>query len=126
MHAYCTGTLFLLKAPTYIFSTYPGAAGQGHTGHRAREDRAVPLQCALDVGCGERAEPLHRPVLRLQDPARARHHCWPEVGYRLEIWHNNNNDKFALLWGEAQKKIAYSYHRVTYSYPRVTVMTMSS
>ena len=32
----------------------------------------------------------------------------------------NENDKFALLWGEAQKKIAYSYHRVTYSYPKVT------
>ena len=30
------------------------------------------------------------------------------------------NNKFALLWGEAQKKIAYSYPRVTYSYPKVT------
>ena len=29
-------------------------------------------------------------------------------------------NKFALLWGEAQKKIAYSYPRVTYSYPKVT------
>ena len=29
-------------------------------------------------------------------------------------------DKFALLWGEAQKKIAYSYPRVTYSYHKVT------
>ena len=29
-------------------------------------------------------------------------------------------DKFALLWGEAQKKIAYSYPKVTYSYPKVT------
>ena len=29
-------------------------------------------------------------------------------------------NKFALLWGEAQKKIAYSYPKVTYSYPRVT------
>ena len=25
-------------------------------------------------------------------------------------------NKFALLWGEAQKRIAYSYPRVTYSY----------
>ena len=32
----------------------------------------------------------------------------------------NSKDKFALLWGEAQKKIAYSYPRVTYSYPKVT------
>ena len=30
------------------------------------------------------------------------------------------HNKFALLWGETQKKIAYSYPRVTYSYPRVT------
>ena len=30
------------------------------------------------------------------------------------------NDKFALLWGEAQKKITYSYPMVTYSYPKVT------
>ena len=29
-------------------------------------------------------------------------------------------NKFALLWGEAQKKIAYNYPRVTYSYPKVT------
>ena len=29
-------------------------------------------------------------------------------------------NKFALLWGEAQKKIAYSYPRVTYSYHKVT------
>ena len=27
----------------------------------------------------------------------------------------NEKYKFALLWGEAQKKIAYSYPRVTYS-----------
>ena len=31
-----------------------------------------------------------------------------------------NVNKFALLWGEAQKKIAYSYPRVTYSYHKVT------
>ena len=30
------------------------------------------------------------------------------------------SNKFALLWGEAQKKIAYCYPKVTYSYPRVT------
>ena len=29
-------------------------------------------------------------------------------------------DKFALLWGEAQKKIAYSYPRVTHGYPNVS------
>ena len=31
-------------------------------------------------------------------------------------------NKFALLWGEAQKKIAYSYPKVkvTYGYPKVT------
>ena len=39
-----------------------------------------------------------------------------ELQQQLTIKHN----KFALLWGEAQKKIAYSYPRVTYSYPKVT------
>ena len=38
-----------------------------------------------------------------------------EGKYTLEIY-----NKFALLWGEAQKKIAYSYPKVTYSYPKVT------
>ena len=28
-------------------------------------------------------------------------------------------DKLALLWGEAQKKNAYSYLKVTYCYPNV-------
>ena len=28
-------------------------------------------------------------------------------------WRHTNDDKLALLWGEAQKKIAYSYHKVT-------------
>ena len=28
-------------------------------------------------------------------------------------------DKLALLWGEAQKKNAYSYLKVTYRYPNV-------
>ena len=34
--------------------------------------------------------------------------------------HDKIRNKFALLLGEAQKKIANSYSRVTYSYPRVT------
>ena len=42
-----------------------------------------------------------------------------ERGLELE-WHNLETNKFALLWGEAQKKIAYSYPRVTYSYHKVT------
>ena len=49
----------------------------------------------------------------------------------LEVEHNsyqvtsremrgNTFNKFALLWGEAQKKITYSYPRVAYSYHKVT------
>ena len=38
----------------------------------------------------------------------------------LLIQHEKNENKFALLWGEAQKKIAFSYPKVTYSYPKVT------
>ena len=30
-----------------------------------------------------------------------------------------NGDKLALLWGEAQKKIAYSYLKMTLCYPNV-------
>ena len=41
-----------------------------------------------------------------------------EVAYGTGLVAAGSN-KFALLWGEAQKKIAYSYPRVTYSYPKV-------
>ena len=33
--------------------------------------------------------------------------------------HGTNTNKLALLWGEAQKKIAYSYLKVTYCYTNV-------
>ena len=45
--------------------------------------------------------------------------CWPELNSDTKCV-ISIKDKFALLWGEAQKKIAYSYPRVTYSYTKVT------
>ena len=37
------------------------------------------------------------------------------------LYMNTQINKFALLWGEAQKKIAYCCPKVTtYSYPKVT------
>ena len=32
---------------------------------------------------------------------------------------NGRDNKLALLWGEAQKKIAYSYLKMTLCYPNV-------
>ena len=32
-------------------------------------------------------------------------------------WRDCKINKLALLWGEAQKKIAYSYLKMTYCYP---------
>ena len=51
--------------------------------------------------------------LEFVDPWREKIFCF-EYGKPIE-----EKDKFALLWGEAQKKIAYSYPRVTYSDPKV-------
>ena len=63
-------------------------------------------------------------------PGKLTENFWRSLFCRISWWMQNLScycktltldfNKFALLWGEAQKKIAYSYRRVTYSYPKVT------
>ena len=64
---------------------------------------------------------VYKTFFRSNYPARAAYQVQTAetVGSGAEKPRNVKN-KFALLWGEAQKKIAYSYPRVTYSYPKVT------
>ena len=71
-------------------------AGGGHRlqGDGAEQDRGVQVLRPLAVRSGQWPVTLHCPVLRLQDPARARHHHHSEDRLlpRLPLQHHRHDD----------------------------------